>query len=476
MLSTQNIFNEGCLYLDNVLEEKLTSFNWSMIDSEDFGLKDFQKLLLYVYSDHIRFMVDYNMGYIWTGKVWIRDDMSMFIERIHFNILKLITKACENANEVSSIKKWLKRQTIRSVLTSIKTLTALSSNISCYSHHFDQYDHLLTCQNGIIDLRSGELIPFNKELYLSQIVDIEYRMPDPGELAPFQSFFYQTFEGDVELISYVHRFLGSCLTGFNTDQIFTIFQGSGRNGKSIITSLLQSMMPQIVQNIQASTFTTGMKGSIRSDIARTYGYRIVIADETNPNAVLDEALVKQMTSGDVITARQLYQNEISFRPKFKMILSTNHLPQFRGKDLGIKRRLRVIPFNYTVPEDQINPKLNQELLSMKEPIFWWLVQGAIAWFSIGLGMCPAVLNATQRYVEESNSVAMYLQSCCQPSVKGFIKGKDFYDNYILWCKRSGYIPVSNRDFSFEITTSCKFQIEKKRNRDGVLYKGIEFYQ
>ena len=66
----------------------------------------------------------------------------------------------------------------------------------------------------------------------------------------------------------------------------------------------------------------------------------------------DEGLVKQLTGGDRITTRLLYQNEFEYRPQFKIIVVCNHKPIIEGTDNAIWRRIHLVPFSVTINDEK----------------------------------------------------------------------------------------------------------------------------
>jgi len=482
MCNTKNKFIEGCDFLDRYVELFAKETNWQEIMTFSFDQEGFNRRLVFVYGALLRYVMDEkDTSYVYTGKTWSLDVNGMYYLRIIQNTLKFCSFELAHRQEVNAeaaqkMAIWLEKLSKKQLFYPLMNLAVEYNQITCYSTHFDKQDHLLTCKNGVIDLRTGQLFPFCRKAMLTKYVDIELKAPDINGLNFFMSVINQAFLEDKENVDFMQRLFGSFLYGGNPDQKFIIFHGGGRNSKSLFTSLLQSMMPELVQNVNSSTFTAGYKSSIRSDIARTKGARLILADETNPNAFLEEKTVKQITSNELITARELYKNEISFRPTFSSVLNTNNLPGFVGQDLGIKRRLMVVNWPYTVPVEMINPNLGNELLAQKESIFYWMVLGAKIWFENGLGTCAAVEGATSLYIEESNSVLSFLKSCCQKSADHKIPAQLFYDYYVKWCNQNGSFPLPIKVFSKEVTGNCIFPIIKDRDRNNSFYQGIEFFR
>ena len=150
---------------------------------------------------------------------------------------------------------------------------------------------------------------------------------------------------------------------------------------------------------------------IPNDVARLKGARLVNARETEEGKRLAEALVKEMTGGDTITALFLRQEYFDFKPEFKIFLAANHKPVIRGTDLAIWRRIRLIPFTVTIPAEEQDRRLGRKLEAELSGILAWAVRGCQAWQREGLGMPAAVKAATEAYRAESDLLAAFLAEC-----------------------------------------------------------------
>jgi hypothetical protein len=109
---------------------------------------------------------------------------------------------------------------------------------------------------------------------------------------------------------------------------------------------------------------------------------------------LAEALVKQLTGGDRVAARPLYREYFEFTPSFKLWLACNHRPVIRGTDIAVWRRIRLIPFDVTIPPAEQDRRLAERLRGELPGILAWALAGCLAWRKQGLGDAEAVSEAT----------------------------------------------------------------------------------
>ena len=151
---------------------------------------------------------------------------------------------------------------------------------------------------------------------------------------------------------------------------------------------------------------------ILNDLARLQNKRVTLIPEYDESKKVSEALIKNATGGDLVTCRFLYCEPIEFVPKFKIIMATNHKPVIEGSDLGIKRRVVFIPFDYTIPLEQQNPNLMEELEKEYPAILSWLVGGAYQWFQEGLNIPQSIVDDTKDYLEENDVLDRFLKEVC----------------------------------------------------------------
>ena len=147
------------------------------------------------------------------------------------------------------------------------------------------------------------------------------------------------------------------LTGSTAEQCAFFLYGTGRNGKSTFIDVIRELFGDYARNIQPETIMVRNNNAINSDIARLKGARLVTTVEPNEGLKLNEGLLKQLTGGDIITARKLYAEEFEFKAEFKLWMATNHKPIIRGTDLGIWRRVHMIPFTVVIPENEVDRQL-----------------------------------------------------------------------------------------------------------------------
>jgi len=185
-------------------------------------------------------------------------------------------------------------------------------------------------------------------------------------------------------------------------------------------------------------------GSARPDLARLQGVRLAFANETKAGQRLDEGMLKSMTGGDTVTARQLYQAEFDFRPTHKIWFRTNYPPVLDGGDSGVRRRLRVVPF-ITAPA-MPDPALPTALKGELSGILNWALAGWQRYQRHGFSQTTAVRDASARYLDGMDTILQFLMFW-QDDLGGTALGaSDLYRSYKSWAEENGFMPMSNPRF------------------------------
>ncbi len=338
-------------------------------------------------------------------------------------------------------------------LRAMITLASTDPRVRCEVADFDANPWLLNCGNGTIDLQSGALRPHRREDLITKLIPLDY---DPNAQCPrWLAFLDRIFRDEDgfscdDLIAYLQRLLGYCLTGVTKEQIQPIFFGTGANGKSVTLRVVHGIMNDYAKAADFSTFATKRSDRLSNDLARLCGARLVSACEGDDGAHLSESLIKKLTGGDPITARFMFKEFFEFTPTFKVILVTNHKPIIKTTDRAIRRRIHLVPFSQVIPSEEQDRHLPEKLQAEYPGILTWMVQGCLAWQAQGLGMPDAVKEATETYLDEMDTVGNFLRDRCVLEGYAKVKSSALYSTYQDWCRDNGEQPLSQTKFSLRL--------------------------
>lgn len=232
---------------------------------------------------------------------------------------------------------------------------------------------------------------------------------------------------------------------------------------------LSTLLGDYVKAVPPETLMAKRNESIPNDIAMLQGARLVMSSETDEGSRLAEARIKSMTGGEKQTGRFLHGEFFSFLPQFKIWLATNHIPKIRGGDKGIWRRIRMIPFNVTIPDEEQDKELEQKLKAELPGILAWAVRGFQSWQKIGLGIPDAVKNANDEYRVEMDVIQHFIDERCKVQNNAQIQSRLLYEDYRSWATASGEYVISETMFSKKIAGKG---FSKKRSTKGINWYGI----
>lgn len=329
----------------------------------------------------------------------------------------------------------------------------------------DRHSYLLNTPNGIINLKDGKVTAHDPAKNMTKITYAEITDKSTCEL--WDKFLLEITNNDRELIRFIQKAVGYSLSGSTQEQCIFFCYGQGRNGKSTFLDIISDMLGDYAMNIQPETIMIrNNSGGANSDVARLKGARFVTSVEPNEGVRLNEGLIKQLTGGDKVTARRQYGNEFEFTPEFKIWMATNHKPTIRGTDMGIWRRVHLIPFTVQIPDGKIDKHLKYKLKQELPAIMKWAVDGCLLWQKEGLTPPAAVREATNEYKSEMDVIGSFIEECCASS-NGQVKASDLFQAYTKWAENNNEYKMSNTKFGKEI--SKRFE---KTKSYGIYYKGL----
>lgn len=268
-------------------------------------------------------------------------------------------------------------------------------------------------RTGAIRRATFEALPHDRDMLITKVADVSY---DPNAaMSQFQVFLNRIMP-DVETQGFLQRVFGLSLLGV-VEQALYFFYGDGANGKSVLVDL----MARILGDYSASAKIESLTGSNRRgggdatpDLVPMIGARMVRASEPEKGTSWQEGLIKELTGGEPMLIRALHSDFVEARVFFKLIVSGNYKPDFRGTDDGIWRRVKLVPFTEQIPEGERRPKQEMDDMLFEEApgILNWMIEGALNYLEGGLMEPASVRSATQELREESDPYGAFLDDAC----------------------------------------------------------------
>ncbi|MFE5828695.1 phage/plasmid primase, P4 family [Streptomyces sp. NPDC056508] len=366
---------------------------------------------------------------VWDGKVWAPGDTEVR-KALHLMGAELLA-----SGEDADRRLALKALTNRSIDAVIKELPSVPG-VPADASDFDARPELLSVANGTINLRLGTIHPHTPEDMITKRLDVAYH---PEAEAPrWDRFLTEIFPNHPELPAFMRRLVGYGITGSTAEQCFVFMHGGGANGKSAFLDAILHVFRGITKSTEFSTFEQRTAvGQASPELAELRGARVVSASETEKYSRLAEALVKQLTGGDPVTARRLYGNPYTYVPSFLLMVAGNYKPAILSQDLGVWRRVKLVPFEAEFRGSKVDKSLPATLREEAEGVLAWAVRGAMEWYATGLQEPGSVSAATQDYRESEDRLSEFLDARLVQEPKARVRPMDVRRAYQEWAEDAG---------------------------------------
>lgn len=292
---------------------------------------------------------------------------------------------------------------------------------------FDVEPFILCCENGVVNLRTGEFRRSTHNDWISKSTDVSY---DPEAQCPrWLQFLDEIFQTE-DMKKFIKKSVGYCLTGDITEQCLWVCFGLGANGKSTFLEAVTGILGDYAQTMPSTTLKEKRGDDIPTDVARLCGARFAKLVEMKEHSNLNAERVKSLTGGDKVVARFLHHDFFEFDPQFKLWLAVNHKPVIRDTSEAIWRRIRLVKFDAYFPPESQDKNLKDILREERSGILNWAIEGCVEWQQGGLNPPPEVLKATREYRNESDALGRFIDEMCLK--EGETGLQDLHDAFCKW--------------------------------------------
>ena len=402
------------------------------------------------HRDRIRYCTPRKRWLVWDGKRWVWDERGEIQRFAKATVRGIYAEAekCTDDEQRKAIAKHARDSEKASRRQALVQLAQSEDGIAVLPNELDSDPWAFNVANGTIDLRNGKLRRHSREDLITKLSPVEYR-PD-ARCATWERYLADATGGDAELAGYLQRAVGYALQGTVSEKAFWFLYGPPDGMKSTFIDAIDGALGDY--HISTSFETWLIQGSVggnRGDLVRLMGARLVSSVEVRKGSRFDEATMKAVTGGDLLTAAAKYEAEVSFVPGFAVWLAANDAPVIRDDDEGAWSRVRRIPFVNPLPREKRDPTMRARL---REPdaraaILAWAVQGCLDWQRDGMGTCAAVEESTAEYRADMDRIAGFFEDRCafEPDVR--VQRVELRRAYEDWCRENGVkAPMSGKEF------------------------------
>ena len=419
--------------------------------------------------------------FVWDGNRWKVDDTSIVYQLSRDVVSQLYSEARgklermqrggESPKTVQLVSKFAQTTDTARGLGNIVKLASTLPEMAVSPMQLDCKPMMLntdgtTINFGNVDAMIGD--PDRGDL-ITKVCGCAY---DFNATCPnWEEFISQIFNGDKDLMEYIQKAIGYSLTGRVSEKCFFYCYGEGSNGKTVFLNTIRSMFGDYGQQASIRTFLKKKgESEIRDDLVNLKGARFVSAVEPDESAKFDMEVMKPLTGNDPIRCRTLHQRQIEYLPELKLWLAGNTRPMITETNAGAWDRVRLIPFivSFIGREDRgLEDKLKTELSG----ILNWAIRGYRMYYEHGLGTPKCVVNATEEYKVECNSLLAFISQYCVINKLGGLKilKRDLYNAYCDYCNNEGQYPFASKRVKATLSTQGIFE---KHTREGDVYLNI----
>lgn len=433
-----------------------------------------------IYTRHgrdLRYCHPWKSWFVWDGRRWALDETAAAVRRAKDTIKGFQEETITRLAHLSDIedegeRKRQKNALMRELEHGLKwednrdlerSIASLRSEplVPVLPSQLDAHHRLLNLANGTLDLDTVTLRPHDRADLLTKIAPVDY---DAGARCPlWLSFLNRIMDGNAELIDYLQRLVGYGLTADVSEQSIWFFHGAGANGKSTFLGTVLALMGDYGMQAVSDLLMVKANEAHPTERADLFGKRFVCTIETEEGKRLAESLMKQLTGEDLIRARRMRQDFFEFQPTHKIIMAANHKPVIRGRDLAVWRRIKLVPFTVTIPEEEKDKQLAKKLKAELPGILNWAVDGYRRWAAHGMAEPDEVRAATVEYQQEQDLVAAFIAECCCVLADARVKSSLLFEGYKEW---SGDKFMTQKDFSQQMVDKG---FRKDRGQGGAVF-------
>ena len=279
-----------------------------------------------------------------------------------------------------------------------------------FEENMNRNIYLIGFENGVYDFHEKKFRDGKPDDYLTMSTRKSYLPIDRTNnndvriLEEIETFFEQLFPNK-ELCNYMWEHLASTLIGTVLQETINIYMGSGRNGKSKLTELMKITLGDYYGDVPVALVTQkrGKVGGTSSEVAQLKSVRYAVMQEPSKGDIINDGVLKQLTGGDQINARELYCKAESFLPQFKLVMATNNLPAIGSTDDGIWRRVRVCKFESKFTEVPYKDE-TEEQRKYQFPVDKEIKEKFELWSNVFIARLIEIAVETRGHVKDCNTV------------------------------------------------------------------------
>lgn len=391
------------------------------------------------HGHELRYVATWKRWLRWDGSRWRRDNTLCVFDQAR-TLCRAVAAELDKA-DLNARRALGDANTV----SAIERLARSDRRLAARPEQWDADIWLLNTPGGVVDLRTGAVRPATPDDLMTQATAVA-PAPAGTDCPLWRAFLARVTGGDDALQAYLRRLIGYCLTGSTQEQMLAFLHGTGANGKGVFLNTIAAILGDYAKTAPAETFEASPHGRHPTELAMLQGARLITAQETEEGRRWAEARIKSLTGGDPITARFMHGDFFTYQPQFTLLIAGNHKPGLKSVDEAIRRRLHLVPFTVTIPAQERDGTLTERLRQEAPAILRWAIEGCLAWRHEGLRPPPAVIAATDEYLQSCDLFGDWLGECTE-TASDYTRetSADLYTSWRTFAERAGEKPGSKKD-------------------------------
>lgn len=383
------------------------------------------------YGQNWRYVPEWGDWLEWKGDGWHVDKL-----RTVTDVCKIVTReALQWADARTLTPDGRRKINSKSTVWHVRDLASADRRLSVAVEELDAAPFLLGVPGGAVDLHTGKLLEAEREQYVTRRCSVS---PVEGPHPLFDMVLGRACAGHDGMREYLLRWLGYFLTGDVREEAFIFLHGPGGSGKSTLIKAITEIMGEYAVSISMDAFMEQKHPRHSQEIAKLAGMRLVYASETEEGRRWNEALIKDLTGRDTVTAHKMRMDDFSFKPTFKLLLYGNSVPHLKSVGEEIRRRIHLIEYAGSLAQEDRDTTLKDRLVREYPAILATLITGCVDWQDCnGLGKPESVNLSVDEYLEGEDSLAGFIAECLEVAPQGRETSGAVYRRYKSWASAAG---------------------------------------
>lgn len=411
----------------------------------------------------------------WNGTHWEEDKNDRPRRRVVALLKEIRLEAAgydeDRKDERIKLTKDVEKCETNGGITGVLDLAKSMHPMTIMPTAIDSDPFLFNTLSGTLNLQSGEVEQHDPKHLITKCAKGNV-IPDADSKLWLE--FLERVLPDPEVRDYLQRSIGVAMLGVVREHNLPIVSGTGGNGKSVFLDAVLNAFGDYGLTVDPALIMQQKNPRHATFLAVLQGKRLVVTSETNEGETLAAATVKRLTGGDDIQANRMRQNPFTFSPSHSLVYCTNFRPKVDADDPAMWRRIAIVPFDQTIPPEEMDTQLGEKLAKERDAILTWCWDGWKSYMERGDGkgaLDPpeAVTARTEEYRADGDPFAQFFEACTVVNPFGEVAADKLFAEWRVYSMTNNIPAMTSNEFGRKMTSR---KLAKKRKRDGVVYVGI----